>query len=118
MRKVLLAMCFLGAANLFADSGDCFCSSIVFKDNSAYVKPDAIPVLKTLCDKYGILEAACDLIDFREDGSAWVQKSAVEAFYKYCTVGLTVTKPDTKKTSWMDDNTYWTDNARNIVWRH
>ena len=84
MNKFLLVMCFLGASNLFAESCDSFCSSIVFQKDSAYIKTDAIPVLKTLCDKYSALEPFCSFIDFRADNTAWVQELAVEAFYKYC----------------------------------
>ena len=84
MKKVLLVMCFLGAANLFAESCNSFCSSIVFQKNSAFIKTDAVPVVKTICDKYGILEPICELIEFRDDGSAWLQESSVEDFYTYC----------------------------------
>lgn len=85
MKKFLLVMCFLGTANLFAETCNGFCSSVVFQNDSAYIKTDVIPVLKLMCDKYGVLEVACDSIDFRADGSAWILDSEVEKVYKYCT---------------------------------
>jgi len=110
MKKVLLVMCFLGATNLFADTCNGFCSSVVFENESAYIKPDVVPVMKALCDKYAVFEPVCSVIDFRPDGSAWVQESAVETFRQYCTAA-------TKE----EDESFWNrllKGAATINWRH
>ena len=72
MKKILFVMCFLATASLFADSSDYVCSSVVFKDNYAYIKVDVVPVVKSLCDRYGLNEPVCNLVEFRDDGSVWV----------------------------------------------
>ncbi len=90
MKKFLLVMCFFGAANLFAGTCNGFCKSVVFQNDSAYIKTDVVPVLQDMCDRYGLLEVVCDAVDFRADGSAWIVDSELENIKEYCTTACSV----------------------------
>jgi len=116
MKKFLLVTCFLGATNLFADSSNIFCYNAVFQKDTAYIKLEAVPVLKAFCEceNYAALEPTCAIIDFKADGSAWVQESEVENFLKDCLIVLekaTIRKENKEKVN-------NSSSQANIIWRH
>jgi len=116
MKKVLLVMCFLGAANLFAESN--LCPNIVFQKDSgqkvtaAYIKADVVPALETFCESQdATVLLICNIIDFESNGSAWIASSALESVYTYCT-----TEPTTQ-----EDESYWASfvrGASNVIYHH
>ena len=120
MKKVLLVMCFLGAANLFADGCANFCSSVVFQKNSAYIRPDAVPVLKALC-QYAVFEQDCNSIEFKDNGTAWVQESKLEDFRTHCETVLKEANIQEDNEVSFDEASFWDQffqAAASVKWRH
>ena len=102
MKKLVLAVIFLAAGSLLADSGiNTFCSIFECKAQGVvYVKAELTPVVQKGCDRHKNVDGTynvkfCNMLDFYSDGSVTLKDLYVESFKELCTMAKE------EETSWL-----------------